>query len=109
MMKKILLISGLALFLFYSCRQANDRPTAKQTKPEEIVLYNKYCKGCHGKEGDLEFSGASNLKTSVLEYEEVMAVIANGRGNMMPYNKVLTERHMQLLTEYVMDLRKINE
>lgn len=61
----------------------------------------KACVVCHGKSGDLENEGATNLKLSELEVEQRMMIIRQG-GNLMPaYGMQLQEQDMKAVATYL--------
>jgi len=70
------------------------------------ALYNNYCTVCHGQYGDAGMSGAKNLKISTLTQQEVVAIITNGKGTMPAYAKIMSEKEIACVTEYVISLRK---
>jgi mono/diheme cytochrome c family protein len=86
--------------------KSKSAPDDQPAEPEAERLYNRYCKGCHGKQGDLRFNGATNLQESILSEAEAALVIAEGRGKMASYETVLSETEIWLLAEFVNGLRK---
>jgi mono/diheme cytochrome c family protein len=99
---KLLCIIGS--FSLLNC--GNNETGARQTRPQEQILYARYCKGCHGSDGTLMLGGAANLKYSRLEVEEIVEIIANGQGTMAAFSSQLTESEIDLVAEYVKSLRK---
>ena len=81
-----------------------------QTKSNEIhngkLIYNTYCISCHGILGDAEINGAKNLIISTIPTMEISDRIANGKGTMKAYSKLLTEEQIAALVEYVITMRK---
>ncbi len=69
-------------------------------------MFNANCAMCHGRKGDLGMSGAKNLVTSILERKEVIAMITNGKGAMMPYGTTLTKEQIEAVTDHVLTLRR---
>ena len=94
----------LFVLSFAACTQNEKKTTSS---PAEI-LYSKYCKNCHGSEGNLGLSGASNLMISQISKEETKEIIKNGQGMMQAFNELLDDEQIELLTQYTMRLRKDN-
>ena len=95
----------MCVFMLASCSQAERRKSAKGTHSPSEELYSKFCKGCHGKDGDLRFSGAADLQISTLNYIEIILLIEEGKDRMPAYQKLLTNEEIILLAEYVKQLR----
>lgn len=64
-------------------------------------IYRQHCIQCHGYDGTLQASGSANLKTSQLTSEERITFIKKGKGAMMPYEKILKEKDLLLVSDYV--------
>lgn len=80
-----------------------------QKKPVELngkVLFETKCAKCHGKDGGLGRFGAVDLRYSRLNNPDLMNVISNGRGMIMPQwrKKLNTDQIMKVL-EYIKTLR----
>jgi mono/diheme cytochrome c family protein len=69
-------------------------------------VYGQYCVSCHGKDGKLGLSGASNLMVSVLTKPEVKEVVTNGRRLMSPFKDVLKQDEIDAVADYVLTLRR---
>lgn len=74
------------------------------TKGEE--LFNANCALCHGRKGDLGMNGAKDLGLSTLTRAEMIAMVSNGKGVMMPYKNVLTPKQIEAVVDHVRSLRK---
>lgn len=99
----------LVSVLLVCCSQSGKEQTtgvAEPAGPADEVLYNRYCKGCHGKDGGLQLGGATDLRKSNLSEQETILMIAEGRGSMAAFKSMLTEDEIELLAEYVKGLRK---
>lgn len=70
------------------------------------AVFNSYCIACHGEDGQLGLNGAKNLATSTLSDEEIKNIILNGKNAMSPYKKVLAEKEVEALVNYVKTFRK---
>jgi mono/diheme cytochrome c family protein len=68
------------------------------------IIYRKTCRLCHGYDGKKMMGGASDLSESPLDLEERIAVITNGRGNMMSYSKNLSSEEIQAVAIYLKSL-----
>ncbi len=69
------------------------------------ILYKKYCKACHGKEGDLKLGGAPDLTLSTLQEEAIINILKYGKGNMVAYDRYLSEKDMKAVTDFVITLK----
>ncbi len=81
-----------------------DTLASKGTNGAEIYAAN--CKLCHGSTGDLGMGEAKDLSVSVLSKEEIISMVTNGKGNMVPYENILTTKQIEAVAEYVQSLRK---
>lgn len=102
---KYLLFTFLVLFLI-NCSPSNDEKKGK----DKIALsgekiYTTYCLACHGADGAMGFSGATNLKTSMLSLDDRIHVIAKGRKAMNAFKGILSEEEIEKVSLYIEDLR----
>lgn len=74
------------------------------SKGEE--LFNTNCTLCHGRNGDLGMGGAKDLTASLLTREQMIAMVTNGKGAMMPYKNVLTPKQIEAVVDHARKLRK---
>jgi uncharacterized membrane protein SirB2 len=86
--------------------EALNNATVLETGVEGKIIYDSYCKSCHGAAGDAGMSGAKNLKISTLSNDETYKQIKNGKSNMPAYGKILTEEKLKAVTDYTLTLRK---
>jgi len=70
------------------------------------LVYKQYCVICHGADGKLAISGATDLSQSALTLEERITQITNGKGLMTPYKGILSEGQIASVAEYIGDLRE---
>ena len=105
---KVYLLAILLGAALHGCVERPSSEDAGKSRPEGQRLFERYCKGCHGKSGDLSFGGAARLSASSLNHSEIEAVIRNGRGNMLGFERLLTPAETVLVAEYVKRLQKIN-
>lgn len=69
-------------------------------------IYKKYCKSCHGRKGGLGLKGATNLKKLELNLEQRVLSIMKGKGNMTPFESVLTQEEIEAVARYTETLKK---
>lgn len=69
-------------------------------------IYKQYCKSCHGKKGGLGLKGATNLKKLELSEEERIISITKGKGNMTPFESILTKEEIDAVARYTQTLKK---
>ena len=107
-MQKTLLF---VLFIgFIGCQ--DNKKTKQNHTPIQIdtgeVLYRKNCKACHGKDGRLQLSKASDLSVSKLLEAEISNIIINGRGNMVGFGDRLKPEEVNKISVYVLSLKNTN-
>jgi cytochrome c6 len=97
--------------LLFGCQSSNDTTLKKTEKQGETSqtgeqLYTTHCTSCHGIDGKLGVSGASDLSKSSLSAKQVSTILLSGR-NGMPAMKELLETHenMDSVINYVIQLR----
>jgi mono/diheme cytochrome c family protein len=73
---------------------------------EAKAIYQNNCVNCHGENGNRGLGGAARLSDGNLTKEQTRTVIAQGRGAMVGYQDKLSAQEMDILTEYVITLRK---
>lgn len=77
-------------------------------EPDGRKVYMQQCTLCHGADGKLQLSGATNLATSQLSKPEIIEVVTNGRNNMQPFSGLLSDAHISAVSEYIITLRETN-
>lgn len=99
--------SLVGLFVFcLSCSSKQDGDNASGTQSVGKTLYDNNCTQCHGSDGKLGNSGATDLSTSVLSDEESKKRIKNGRNAMPPMAEVLgSEANMDSVVNYIKTFR----
>ena len=70
------------------------------TSPGEQV-FNMNCTLCHGRDGKLGLNEAKDLTASTLTKTEMIAIVRQGKGAMMPYKDVLTAKEIDAVVEHV--------
>ena len=69
-------------------------------------LFNLNCALCHGRDGKLGLNGAKDLTISTLTKTEMIAMVRQGKGAMMPYKDVLTAKEIDAVVDHVRTLGK---
>ncbi|MCB9196705.1 MAG: cytochrome c [Flavobacteriales bacterium] len=84
--KRSLVLIGLLSIIFNSCESnQNDSEVHVVSADSGEKLYLQNCVQCHGKNGNLGVSGASDLSTSAKSLEEKILFIQQGSANgIMP-------------------------
>ena len=98
----------LIVFLFTMCACGGGAGEDEQAPSIQVsgeAIFNTNCALCHGRKGDLGMSGAKDLTKSTLKREEMIAIIAHGKGNMMPYTNVLKPEEIELVVDHALTLR----
>jgi len=113
--KWLALLSLIAFLVAYRFAETKSVSFKKQiTKPdksipgvaEDKLIYDQYCKLCHGDDGKLGLSGAADLSTSQMSRDEIIQIIEKGKGNMIGYKHVLKAEEIDEVVNYVMRLRE---
>lgn len=97
----------LAALLLLACGSASTDGTDAPPPTEGEMVYNTNCAMCHGRKGNLGMSGAKDLVASTLSHNEVIALVTNGKGTMMPYGKTLSKKQIEAVAEHVLTLRTV--
>lgn len=103
------LLLATALLASVSCGStAGPAPetAATNTDGKGAELFNTNCALCHGRKGDLGMNGAKDLGLSTLTRAEMITLVTNGKGAMMPYKNVLTSKQIEAVVDHVRTLRK---
>lgn len=101
----IIVVNGCAFESIKSDSEINDN-TATLLPGEKIYINN--CKLCHGKNGALGLSGASDLRNSKLDTAQVIYILENGRNAMASFKGILTDDEIYSVATYVQNLKKQN-
>ena len=102
-MNQLLVVILLVTIFMVACE--SNRKNAPETISQGELLFKRYCKACHGKDGTLQINGAFDLSTSQLNQLEIINVVSNGRNDMIGYKKILTEQEMISIANFVLNLR----
>ncbi len=103
-----------AALLLNACSGENS--VKESTKEETLAptenkvgqkLFTENCAQCHGNDGKLGASGASDLSASVLDDPELTKVITKGRNAMPGMGPILgKKKSINAVVDYVKELRK---
>lgn len=98
-----LFLAAASVLLACGNTALDDAEEAPPTEGE--MVFNSNCAMCHGRKGDLGMSGAKNLVVSTLSRAEIITMVTNGKGAMMPYGKILSKKQIQAVADHVLTLR----
>jgi mono/diheme cytochrome c family protein len=102
-------VIGGALLVVLAMACGNGSPSVSATMdghaPTGMELFALHCTLCHGKDGKLGINGAKDLSVSSLSRDEMIALVTEGKGAMMPYKNVLTKKQVELVVDHVRTLR----
>jgi mono/diheme cytochrome c family protein len=106
---RIILLIVLPILVFLACQSnsntsdVNDGPYVAMSGKE---AYDMYCVACHGADGKMNFSGATDLSKSSLDLATRILQIKNGKGVMNAFNNILNDEEIENVAVYIEDLRK---
>jgi len=102
-----MVIRALVLVLVLSSCGGNTNKSMPETKLTGEDLFIQRCASCHGIDGGLQASAASDLRKTVLSRLEIMGMIDNG-GNGMPAFKtiIINSKEKSKIVDHVLTLRK---
>lgn len=103
-MRYLIFISIVLFFLACSSSSEQKNKSLKTALSGEQV-YATYCVACHGADGAMGFSGATNLRNSNLTLEERIHVITKGRKAMNAFKGILNAEEIENVSEYIEELR----
>lgn len=105
-MTRTTLLSIVSLAL--ACGNASGpTDTMEADRPPGRTVFNTNCALCHGRDGKAGLNGAKDLTLSTLSKEEMIAIVRNGKGAMLPYKNVLTPEEITAVVEHVRKLGKV--
>jgi cytochrome c6 len=90
----------------------NGKVETELTEPTEEplsgeVLYLNNCASCHGPDGKLGVSGASDLSSSQMTINEIKIILKEGRNGMPVMKEILgSDENIESVSNYVIDLKK---
>ena len=105
MRSSLVLLAAAALFASCGNEPAGNGEATGTPVRTGQQLYEQQCALCHGREGGLMMGGAKDLRVSTITREEAIAVVAQGRNNMMPYKNVMKPDEINAVVDHVLTLR----
>jgi mono/diheme cytochrome c family protein len=69
-------------------------------------IYTAHCARCHGDDGKLGMSGASDLSVCELNLQEKIDIIKTGKGGIMPSYITLGDEQIKVVAIYIESLKK---
>ena len=110
MKTRILSLILLTTLSIYACQSNTNSENTSNTAQEKVAMtgkevYGMYCVACHGADGKMAFSGASDLSTSTLDLETRILQITYGKGVMNAFKKVISEEEIKNVAVYIEELR----
>ena len=69
-------------------------------------IYSTHCVVCHGTDGGLGLNEAGDLRESEMTLEQRKQIISQGKGTMIAYNRILSEREIEAVARYTMELKR---
>lgn len=96
---------GLLLLACGSGVAEEDTGTAMDRSPGQRI-FAMNCTLCHGRDGKLGLNDAKDLTVSTLSKAEMIAMVRQGKGAMMPYKDVLSTKEIDAVVDYVRTLGK---
>jgi cytochrome c6 len=97
---------SIALLGFICLIACNQDSSTKQKVITGAQIYRLRCQTCHGGDGRLGLNGARSLPESVLNIEERIKVITEGRNGIMPaFGEMISKEQIQKVAEYSMLLK----
>ena len=70
-------------------------------------LFDMNCTLCHGRDGKLGLNNAKDLTMSALTKAEMITMVRQGKGAMMPYKDVLSAKEIDAVVDHVRTLGKV--
>lgn len=111
-MKKLLFISSfLLLSLLIACSSGSNNTSTPAGNSEANLpmsgkkVYDTYCVACHGADGKMAFSGATDLSQSTLDLETRILQITNGKGVMNAFKGIISSDEIKSVAIYIEELR----
>lgn len=110
--RKLVLINLLvtAIFLSTSCNSATPESVTVSTNETVLSgkeLFTKHCVSCHGDDGKLGISGASDLSRTEMSANEINTLLETGRNGMPIMKEILgSKENMESVSNYVIELKK---
>ena len=106
-MKSLMCVFGIvaAMAVLAPLRTASAAQEPQDSNSAGQIAFDKVCKVCHGPEG--RGDGAPRLVPFDRSYEEVLAIVRDGRGDMPPISeRRVSDDEVKQIVEYLHSLSK---
>ncbi|TVR83440.1 MAG: hypothetical protein EA409_02895 [Saprospirales bacterium] len=87
-------------------KAAGERDTGPLPLSAGKSIFSTHCVVCHGTDGRLGLNEAGDLTESILSLEERKAIISQGKGTMIAYNRILSSREIEAVAKYTFQLQE---
>ena len=114
-MKASIKAQNLRIFIFFiagsilwACQSSGKKKTSPDTPylaMDGKKVYDMYCVACHGADGKMSFSGATDLSSSTMDLDTRILQITHGKGVMNTFKGILTEEEIENVAIYIEELR----
>ena len=100
----------LVLALVFACESGTGTSPASNPGVTKVALsgkevYSTYCVACHGANGKMAFSGATDLSASRLDLDTRILQITYGKGVMNAFKNIISVQEIKNVAIYIEDLR----
>jgi cytochrome c6 len=103
--KKMIVICLMAgIVSIVACASSGSGESGQAT--DGFSVYKTNCMVCHGNDGKLGLSGAADLSASDMTTAEMLDIVANGKGGMMPYKELLSKDQREMVVQYIESLKE---
>jgi mono/diheme cytochrome c family protein len=93
------------VLLLGACSSSDEKVKPEGPKEFDLVkaetVFHSMCAICHGDDGKLGIAGAKDLSQTLLELNEIKAIIKYGKGKMTPFADRLTDEEIEMLAVYI--------
>jgi mono/diheme cytochrome c family protein len=107
-----LFLIGTSL-IFCSTSENNEAKVKEDSVAKQNLegkkIFSTYCVLCHGADGKMGLNGAKDFSLSILDLEERIKVIKEGRNLMTPFGELLSDEEIKAVAQYTIDEFPPNE
>lgn len=107
--KKHIVLAAFAVVATFIACSGDDGTPADSSNAAPIDgerLYTMNCGSCHGPDGKLGASGATDLSTSTITETGQREIINKGKGRMMPFQSMMTADEIEAVIQHINTLRQ---
>ena len=100
-------VIGVVVLLTASCTSSPEQSEVKDG-PVDIDgkrLFNIHCAACHKYNGTGGVSGAKDLTMTQLKREEMVHIVHQGSGDMMPFKDLLNDAEIDAVVDHIQTLK----